>query len=171
MIEPKRISKAKTPAQGTVICGFPGVGKTCALKALGQQALKLGRPLGWVVDHDTRGYDTDVDFPVRYVQDLEALVRNGHQVMTSTRPEVLDALTNTALVLILVYPQLNSDDEYLNRYLSRHMDIKSVRYLYGNWKRLIKHCWTTPAKTHKELKPGQTFLDVVHVTAAGLTVV
>lgn len=156
-------------ADGNVICGFPGVGKTSVLKELQCQAKTYGFQAVDVVDFDTWGYDED-GWPHRYIDDLKTALANGHQLMASTRPEVLKHLSASDIRFDIVYPPLNNSDEYLNRYLSRGMDVVDVRYIYEQWRYLIRACMKSTARRHVILKPGQHFGDVVHMTREGLKI-
>lgn len=156
-------------ADGNVICGFHGVGKTYILNELQKQAKAHDIHPDDVVDFDTWGYDED-SWSERYIGDLKDALALGHQILASTRPEVLDGLSTAGIRFDIVYPQINNSDEYLNRYLSRGMDVADVRYLYENWSRLIRACIKSNARRHVILRPGQNFGDVVRMTRDGLKI-
>lgn len=95
----------------TVICGFPGIGKSFAA---------LNSAEHRIVDLDYRYFheDADFSFPEGYLMEIENL-RNSLEpkfILVSTHKAVREGLTRKNIPYVLVYPESGLSDTYAKRY-------------------------------------------------------
>lgn len=131
-----------------IIAGFPGVGKTEAVKFLGDRASDSdSSQFSWVMD--SHGKKRNPDFPKNYVDHIKSLVGKKEYIFVSTHKEVRDALLDNATFFYLVYPPLNAKDVYLERYKSRGSGDAFVQLLDTNWQAWINELRNVGAGCHK----------------------
>lgn len=115
----------------TVVCGFPGVGKSRAHREFGW-ADSDSSQFSWLDGPRKRARNPD--FPRNYIEHLWGL---EGIVMASTHEEVRDGLYNAGLPFLLVYPSKDQKAEYLERYRARGNDEAFILMIEQNWDRWI----------------------------------
>lgn len=120
-------------SQQTIVCGFPGIGKSHA-----------SQEHGWH-DSDSSKFSWESpgvrhpDFPGNYIDHLKTL---EGVVLVSTHAEVREALHKNDIPFILCYPMHGCKDEYLQRFRDRGSDEKFIELLDANWSE-----WVTELST------------------------
>ena len=124
----------------TIVCGFPGVGKSyLADRAdcvdLESSNFKFGG------NHSHRDYDNTRQqtavWPVNYVDAAIAASESGKIVCLSTHKEVRDELTARGLNFFVVYPASVRKEEFLLSYTKRGSDPRFVDFMRDNWDTLL----------------------------------
>lgn len=114
-----------------VIAGFPGVGKS-----------SLYNSKKYVVsDSDSSHFPKD-DFPNNYIKHIKSLIdKNEHDyILVSSHKEVIEALIESGIVFVLVYPDKSLKEHYLERYRERGSDDNFINLLNDKWSEWIDDC-------------------------------
>lgn len=130
-----------------VVCGFPGVGKTYAVKHWNHPDYKIydsdSSDFSWIDKHD-HSKGRNPDFPTNYIEHIKSLDNDKSFVLVSSHKDVRDALRKASINYFIVYPWLHvcDKDVYLrDRIAKRHTGINSdsfVKLLSDNWVTWIK---------------------------------
>jgi len=138
-VEKSEDTQAEPKAQrNTVICGFPGIGKSTAEMA-GRIAVDMESTSYHFIFDETGKHDNP-RWPGNYVDVIEEMARNGAEsyILVSTHREVRDELTMRGIDYVIVMPQWNLKDEYLARYLYRGSPAHFISEMSDNWERDMK---------------------------------
>lgn len=141
-----------------VICGFPGIGKSYAVKQLGEGYHDSdSSKFSWI---DTAaGRVRNPNFPEEYIQHIKSL--KGVALVSSHR-EVRDALAYAGIPYLLCYPEEGLKDEYMQRYLERGSPETFICMLAARWDDWVYEMTREErAKRHIVLKSGEHLSDVL----------
>lgn len=139
-VEKTEDTQAEPKAQrNTVICGFPGIGKSTAEMA-GKIAIDM-ESTSYHFIFDENGKSENPKWPGNYVDVIEEMARNGTEsyILVSTHKEVRDELIMRGIDYVIVMPQWNLKDEYLARYLYRGSPAHFISEMSYNWERDMKN--------------------------------
>lgn len=143
-----------------LLAGFPGVGKT-------RLNLTCRIP---TVDHDLSAYwkNRTLDRET-YISDMLRHLGDEQLVMVNTYPTVRQKSKNIEVDLFLVYPDIECDNEYFERFYSRGESFSMLKYMALKWCRLVDGCKNPTASHihHVVLQPGEFLTDRVAVTPEG----
>lgn len=123
-----------------VISGFPGVGKTYLYNSIKAKGIKVS-------DSDSSLYKGQ--FPLEYLDHIEDLVHDSDVdvILVSSHEEVRKGLQDRGIKYILVYPDINSKNQYIERYIDRGSSIEFITLLSNKWEE-----WITTIENSSELK-------------------
>jgi hypothetical protein len=98
---------------------------------------------------------------VGYVDEIKKYFNKVDYIFVSTDPEGIKLLLNEAFEIILVYPENELRNEYLDRYIERDSPYDFIGTFMKHW-----HIWIDELKTqiyceHIVLKSGQYLSDVI----------
>lgn len=148
-------------AETLIISAFPGTGKTALTHYKGLN----------ILDSDSSKFDK-ADFPDNYIKhikekadlydsDIPVLKPSVDIICVSSHKAVREALEADRIHYTLVYPYLESKEEYLDRYRKRGSSEAFITLLDSNWKPWLSECCSQKKCTHYRLLPGQFLSDTV----------
>jgi hypothetical protein len=143
----------------TIICGFPGIGKSYAAKKRGWHDSDSSQ-FSWVSYGDVPRV-RDPEFPANYIAHIARLEGT---VLVSSHSVVRNALVQADLSFSVCYPERQCLSEYLERYRQRGSPESFVILLASNWDNWLGEMENeTRATSHLVLRPGQYLDDVLPV--------
>jgi hypothetical protein len=107
-----------------VYSAFPGVGKTTYFNTTDRN----------VLDSDSSKFDKK-NFPSNYIEHIERNIQDPKvdKILVSSHKDVRDALLKKGIPFVLVYPDRDIKDEYIQRYKDRGNNDAFVDLLEKNW--------------------------------------
>jgi hypothetical protein len=107
-----------------VYSAFPGVGKTTYFNTTDRN----------VLDSDSSKFDKK-HFPDNYIEHIERNIQDPKvdKILVSSHKDVRDALLKKGIPFVLVYPNRDIKDEYIQRYKDRGNNDAFVDLLEKNW--------------------------------------
>lgn len=126
-----------------VICGFPGVGKSCVANNRINILDAESSAFHWSYDpeHPERERKRNPYFPQNYIAYIKEQMNRYELdvILVSCHKEVRDALKTEGIKYIIVAPFNNMlcKNEYMIRYLNRGSDIEFIESLHKNWDKWI----------------------------------
>jgi adenylate kinase family enzyme len=149
-----RRSDANMFGRRTVVSGFPGVGKSTARNRPG------------FVDLDSSSFsknwkgEVPSNWPYNYMNAIQCHV-DDEIVFVSSHEVVREALEKDGLPYVLVYPEKDCLDEYMDRYRNRGSSEQFIDLIRSNWDAwLDKLADDGNATMHIKLKKGQYASDI-----------
>lgn len=154
-----------TDLKGTIISGFPGVGKSYAIESLTTKGLKVSDSdsslYSWIYDED--GNKTDVrnpNFVDDYLNHILTAAKTNDIVFVSTHKEIRTKLKEEGIEFYTVAPRADLKEEYLMRYVDRRSPVGLIRGIVENWDSLIADVKETAySRLYIELKENEYLLD------------
>lgn len=133
-----------------VVSGFPGIGKS---------HFKANSELT-VSDSDSSKFDK-TEFPQNYLQHIQDLYVKGDTdiILVSSHDPVRQGLIELGITFILVYPNIECKEEYLERYKQRGSPAAFIDMMDKNWESFIKGCENQGACFKIELEAGEYLSD------------
>lgn len=149
--EPKKVKKYK-PMKTKVYSAFPGVGKTTYFNTTEKN----------VLDSDSSTFDKR-NFPENYIEHIERNIQNPSvdKILVSSHKDVRDALVKKGIPYVLVYPDRNIKDEYIQRYKDRGNNDAFVDLLTKNWDNWMDEMEDQKGCHKVKLGSGQYLTDVI----------
>lgn len=135
--------------QTLLISAFPGTGKSYFFKNSKKK----------VLDSDSSTFDKS-EFPDNYIKHIKENIGEADVIMISSHKEVRDALVKNDMKFILVYPERELKDEYIERYKERGNDPKFIELLDKNWDSWITELENQKGCFHTRLSSGKYISDV-----------
>jgi hypothetical protein len=123
-----------------IVSAFPGCGKS--------YCTQHGKSL-IAHDSDSSNFhfmegtrERNPDWPNNYIQHIMRLKSRGYYdvIFVSSHAEIRKALKEAGLRYLLVYPEINYKDEYLQRYRDRGSPAAFVEHLEANWNNWLQSC-------------------------------
>ena len=135
-----------------VYSAFPGVGKTTYFNTTDKN----------VLDSDSSKFDKKY-FPTNYIEHIERNIQDPKvdMLLVSSHKDVRDALLNKGIPYVLVYPDRNIKDEYIQRYKDRGNNDAFVDLLNKNWDNWMDEMDNQEGCEKITLGPGQYLTDVL----------
>jgi hypothetical protein len=162
------MSNERGEMQTKVICGFPGVGKTYYRKHSSRN----------VLDSDSSTFSwlqpgvRNPEFPANYMDHIQEALDYAPDdnciVLVSSHAVVREALHKARIPFTLVYPDINSKEEYLKRYADRGSDDSFVKLLDTNWNEWIKQMQEEKDCEHIVMLPGEHLTQAMCRLEAGV---
>lgn len=112
-----------------VISGFPGIGKSYIFN--NKEDINILKNTK-ILDSDSSKFDKS-KFPENYIQHIKSNLNNVNIILVSSHKEVRDALKKANIKFIVVYPDINSKEEYIQRYKDRNSPDAFINLLNNNW--------------------------------------
>lgn len=135
-----------------LIAAFPGTGKSFYCSSQNSE---------YISDSDSSTFDKK-DFPVNYIADTkQKILQNYSHVFISSHKEVRNELVKNNLEFILVYPNINLKQEYLDRYKSRKSSDAFIQLISNNWDSWLQELKNQQNCLHVELQAGQFIKDII----------
>lgn len=118
-----------------IICGFPGVGKSCVANNRKNILDAESSAYSWKFDpeHPERGFARNPEFPENYIQSIKGFIDKYEYVLVSSHKDVRVALGKEGIPYIIVAPKKELKNEYLKRYLQRGNEIEFIELLNEKW--------------------------------------
>lgn len=155
----------------TIICGFPGVGKSsCRYDKDGNFHSNVwdmeSSEYSWIFDScNPKDYPIrNPSFPKNYIDSLEQLLKYGgyEYIFLSCHDVVREELRKRNIKYIIVAPKNTPEikNEYCKRYLKRGSDIDLINKVYQDWDCMIESIKKDPSPTIW-LDCGEYLADVI----------
>ena len=140
----------------TIICGFPGVGKSsCRYDKDGNPQFNVwdmeSTAYSWIFDSfNAEGYPKrNPTFPKNYIDALEMLLKYGgyEYVFLSCHDVVRKELQARGIKYIIVAPKNTPEikNEYCKRYLKRGSDVDLITKIYKEWDEMLNSIEDDPS--------------------------
>lgn len=118
-----------------VICGFPGVGKSCAANNRTNILDAESSAFSWIWNPENleKGRERNPEFPANYIRYIKENMEQYDVILVSSHQAVRDALKAEGIGYIIVAPYFSIKNEYLIRYLQRGSSIEFIEQLNKDW--------------------------------------
>lgn len=149
-----------------VICGFPGIGKTCAASNRSNILDAESSAFSWIwnVDIPEKGRERNPDFPGNYIKYIKENMEKYDVILASSHQAVREALKAEGVQFVIVAPLPTLQNEYMIRYLERGSSVDFIEQLYENWATFINDLCNDGAPIIW-LEKGMYLTDVLGVMA------
>lgn len=146
--------------KATIICGFPGIGKTSFSRHGGE--LKI-------VDSDSSSFSwadpkkkvRHPNWPVNYIDQIKEQRDHSDIILVSSHSVVRDALIEAHIPFTLVYPGLEMKEEYIQRYVQRGNSRRFIQTLRENYSAWIGELMAQKECRHVVLQSGEYLSNVI----------
>lgn len=101
------------------------------------------------------------DFPKNYIQDILSKLGRTNYLFISTDPVILKRLNDLDIKILLIYPENELRDEYLDRYISRDDAYDFIGTIMKNWNIWIDELKEQNYCKHIVLGSGEYLKDVL----------
>ena len=135
-----------------VYSAFPGVGKTTYFNTTENN----------VLDSDSSKFDKKY-FPLNYIDHIERNIQDPKvdKILVSSHKDVRDVLLKKGIPYVLVYPNRDIKDEYIQRYRDRGNNDSFVDLLDKNWDNWMDEMDNQEGCQKIKLNSGQYLSDVI----------
>jgi hypothetical protein len=135
-----------------VYSAFPGVGKTTYFNTTDKN----------VLDSDSSKFDKK-NFPANYIEHIERNIQDPKvdKILVSSHKDVRDALVKKGIPYVLVYPNREIKDEYIQRYKDRGNNDTFVDLLDKNWDNWMDEMDNQEGCYKVKIGSGQYLTDVI----------
>lgn len=130
--------------QTLIISAFCGTGKTYLCENSNKK----------IVEFECWKYDKDC-FPDNYVSDIQSKIGQVDIIFISTNPLALNILNKLGIKIILIYPQLELKNEYIERYKNRGSATDFILTLSKYWDSWLEEIKENKYCKHVELKSDE----------------
>lgn len=123
-----------------VICGFPGVGKSCAAHDRMSISDSDSSEFSWMWDKENPLKRVrNPEFPFNYGERIEKYVKEiqYEYILVSSHKAVRDELRRRGIKYLVVAPKRNLKSEYLIRYLKRGSLMDFIENMNEKWDEFI----------------------------------
>lgn len=134
-----------------IISAFPGCGKSHLYKNNGDKI---------ILDSDSSKFDK-TNFPQNYIQHIKDNIGKADIILVSSHKEVRDELVKNNIDFTLVYPQIDTKLEYIERYIQRGSPESFINLLNNNWENWISELEAQTNCKKLVLKGNQYLSDVI----------
>lgn len=143
-----------------VISGFPGIGKTfykenSELNVLDSDSSKFS----WI-EKGVR----NPEFPKNYIDHIKSNMYKVDMILVSTHKVVRDALVDNNIKFLLVYPEIELKEEYLERFRNRGSDDSFIKLFENNWDTFIQEMENQEGCVATKLKSGMFLTNIFNHT-------
>ena len=135
-----------------VYSAFLGVGKTTYFNTTDKN----------VLDSDSSKFDKK-NFPANYIEHIERNIQDPKvdKILVSSHKDVRDALVKKGIPYVLVYPNREIKDEYIQRYKDRGNNDTFVDLLDKNWDNWMDEMDNQEGCYKVKIGSGQYLTDVI----------
>lgn len=117
-----------------IICGFPGVGKSCVANNRTNILDAESSVFSWIFDPETAEKPKrNHEFPSNYIRYIKENMGRYDFILVSSHQNVRESLMAEGIQYIIVAPQKELKNEYLIRYLQRGNEIEFIELLNEKW--------------------------------------
>ena len=150
-----------------VISAFPGCGKTYCFNKYKDSNVKIldsdSSEFSWVKDENGNNTkERNSEFPNNYIQHIKDSLGKVDIIFVSSHETVRDSLKNNNIEYIIVYPSLDSKEEYINRYISRGNNEGFINFINSNYENFIKDIKNETYPHKIELRGKETIEDLIN---------
>ena len=135
-----------------VVSAFPGTGKSYYFKKNKSKTFKI-------LDSDSSKFDKKY-FPENYIKHIQKNIGKADIIFVSSHKEVRNALVENEINFILVYPDIDLKEEYLERYKQRGSTKSFIKLLDTNWINWISELEQQKFVDHYVLNKNEYIYDV-----------
>lgn len=146
-----------------VICGFPGIGKSCVAHDRMSIEDSDSSSYSWMWDkEEPHKRVRNPEFPQNYADSIEKKVKGieFEYILVSSHIDVRAELKRRGIRYIVVAPKRHLKSEYLIRYLKRGSTMDFIQILSGKWDEFIDGIESEDAPVIW-LESGQYLSDVI----------
>lgn len=135
-----------------VVSAFPGTGKTY----YSNKHYSYNIQIGTVLDSDSSKFDKQY-FPANYIEHIQTSLLNEsiYKIFVSSHKVVRDALVDNDIPFLLVYPDRELKDEYIQRYKNRGSTPDFISLVEKNWDAWIDELDNQMGCSKIKLKSGE----------------
>jgi hypothetical protein len=135
-----------------VYSAFPGCGKTTYFNTTDKN----------VLDSDSSKFDKRL-FPENYLEHIKhnMNIDSVDKILVSSHKVVRDVLTSNGIPYVLIYPERDLKDEYIQRYLERGNNDSFIELLKNNWDVWMDEMDNQKGCNKIRLKSGEFLTDVI----------
>lgn len=113
-----------------VFAGFPGVGKSTLFRDDPER----------YADSDSSTFDK-ANFPANYIEHIKGLLENSSKtIFVSTHQEVRDALAESNIPFVLVYPTAELKPAFMERYAGRGSPQPFLDLMHNKFGDFVQQC-------------------------------
>lgn len=134
-----------------VISAFPGCGKTTYYERNRNKK---------IIDSDSSKFDKS-DFPKNYVEHIKEKIGKVDMIFVSSHKVVREALVESGIKFVLVYPNISLKEEYLQRYRNRKSPESFINLLSENWESWIYEIDHETRFRKIKLERGEFLADII----------
>jgi hypothetical protein len=140
-----RLADHRTFGTTIIVSAFPGCGKSYCTQ-YGKNLIIHDSDSSKFHFLDEKG-ESNPDWPNNYIQHIIRLKSRGYYdvIFVSSHADIRRVLKDNGLRYLLVYPERNCKDEYLQRYRHRGSSLSFVERLEANWQDWLQFCWEDAA--------------------------
>jgi hypothetical protein len=115
-----------------------------------------------VLDSDSSKFDKK-NFPANYIEHIERNIQDPKidKILVSSHKDVRDALLKKGIPYVLVYPERDIKDEYIQRYKDRGNNDAFVDLLNKNWDNWMDEMDNQEGCQKVTLSSGQYLADLI----------
>jgi len=133
-----------------IISGFPGIGKSYLFH---NSSLNI-------LDSDSSNFDKKY-FPGNYIKHIKHNIMLYDVILVSSHGIVREALVGEKIEFLLVYPNIDMKEEFIERYKLRGNNEGFINLLDVNWNDWITQMQKQDSCKKIELSTGQYLSDVI----------
>lgn len=134
-----------------LISAFPGTGKSHFFRNNKDKV---------VLDSDSSTFDKS-NFPNNYIQHIKDNMGKADIILISSHKEVREALVQNNLRFLLVYPEVDLKDDYVERYKERGSPEAFINLLEKMWDTWINEMDNQTGCDKIKLKKGEYLSDLL----------
>ena len=97
----------------------------------------------------------------KYIKDIKKQIRNTDYIFISTEPDGLKLLQKHGFDIILVYPENELRNEYLDRYIARDSPSDFIGVFMKYWNNWLNELKEQDYCKHKVLKSGEYLQNIL----------
>lgn len=144
-----------------IIAAFPGTGKSYLVGNIGKNSTAIDLDTNkYTNGYDKNGKVINAEFPDNYLEAVKQAIGKTDYLFVGCQPEVLDILKKEGMNIILVYPERQLKDEYINRFNARNSSREFSNLIHDNWDQFIDYLEAQNSE-RLILKSGQYISDVI----------
>ena len=157
--------------KGTIISGFPGIGKTTLSKKYPNEVIDMeSSKYKWIhLDNKTASLDPELikgtenriinpNWPNNYLNDILSNIQQYKYVLISQGDDIRNILDENQIDYMIAFPSTECKSEYLERYKSRGNNEKFISLIEENFDSWINKLLKS---AHRKIiiRPGYTLED------------
>lgn len=143
-----------------VISAFPGTGKSTASETESTDGCRVIDLESSTWSHDGSG-NRNPHFPLNYMREIERLHRTNTFVLVSSHEDVRRLMYARPIRFIYVVPDINSKEEYLERYAARGNSREFIDNVDDNWDEWLSDDSFKGTDFVETLGPGEYVSDLI----------
>lgn len=144
-----------------IIAAFPGTGKSYFVANLGTTSTAIDLDTNdYTQGYDKNGKVINNEFPDNYLHAIKQAIGQATYLFVGCQPEVLDMLRKEDMNIVLVYPERQLKDEYMNRFNERGSSHEFSNLIFNRWDQFINYLEAQNSQ-RLILKSGEYISDVI----------